>query len=143
MTQIDFYTHVEDKLHTAARLVVKAYRQRLRLTVLFDNAEAAQQFDRMLWIAPAIGFVPHCYANDPLARVTPILVDYRGAEVINDDVLVNLGAERPAAFSRFRRLVEIVALDDADRHAARERYKFYRDRGYDIRTHDLSQSDAP
>ena len=58
MTQIDFYTHVEDKVRTAARLVVKAYRQRLRLTVQFDDAEAAQRFDRILWITPAVGLPP-------------------------------------------------------------------------------------
>jgi DNA polymerase III subunit chi len=142
MTQIDFYTHVEDKVQTAVRLVTKAYRQGLRLTVLFDNAEVAQQLDRALWISPAIGFIPHCFADDALARVTPIIIDRRGSEVINDDVLLNLGAERPALFSRFHRLIEIVALDDGDRHAARERYKFYRDRGYDIRTHDLSERSA-
>ena len=143
MTQIDFYTHVEDKLNTAARLAAKAYRQGMRSTVLCSNAESAQRFDRLLWITPAIGFIPHCFADDPLARVTPIVLDWRSTEIINDDLLPNLGEERPPSFSRFRRLIEIVALDDEDRHAARERYKFYRDRGYDIRTHDLSQNSSP
>jgi DNA polymerase-3 subunit chi len=91
----------------------------------------------MLWITPAVGFIPHCYAADALARVTPILLDLDAAEVVNDDVLLNLGRDQPLHFSRFRRLVEIVSLDDADRNAARERFRFYRDRGYEIRTHDL------
>ncbi len=143
MTQIDFYTHVEDKLNTAARVAAKAYRQKLRSTVLCSDAETAQRFDRLLWVTPAIAFIPHCFADDPLARVTPIVLDWRSAEIMNDDLLLNLSGERPPSFSRFRRLIEIVALDDADRDAARERYRFYRDRGYEIRTHDLSGNGNP
>jgi DNA polymerase-3 subunit chi len=44
----------------------------------------------------------------------------------------------PSTFSRYQRLVEIVSSDEADRVQARDRYKFYRDRGYAIKTHDLS-----
>ena len=40
------------------------------------------------------------------------------------------------------KLAEIVCADDADRGEARVRYKFYRDRGYEIRTHDLSSRQA-
>jgi DNA polymerase-3 subunit chi len=42
-------------------------------------------------------------------------------------------------FSRFQRLVEIVGRDDEDREAARARFRFYRDRGYEIVNHDLSE----
>ncbi|RDJ93817.1 DNA polymerase III subunit chi, partial [Lacticaseibacillus rhamnosus] len=45
-------------------------------------------------------------------------------------------------FSRFQRLVEIVGTDASDRQAARERYRFYRDRGYEIRTHQLGEPAA-
>jgi DNA polymerase-3 subunit chi len=55
-------------------------------------------------------------------------------------VLVNLRAEWPPFFGRFERLIEIVSTDEDDRSRARERYKFYRDRGYQIRTHDLGEA---
>ena len=55
-------------------------------------------------------------------------------------MLLNLRGEWPPFFSRFERLIEIVSLDDEDKRLARERYKFYRDRGYEIRNHDLSKS---
>jgi DNA polymerase-3 subunit chi len=32
-----------------------------------------------------------------------------------------------------------VSIDEEDRRLARERFKYYRDRGYDIRSHDLSK----
>jgi len=140
MTQIDFYTHVDDKLKTACTLTGKAFARGLKVTVFCPDPELAQRVDRLLWTAPAIGFVPHCAPDDPLAQDTPVIVDYRGDPLLHDEVLVNLRPEWPPFFSRFQRLLEIVSRDDADRAAARERFRFYRDRGYDIRTHDLSKS---
>jgi DNA polymerase-3 subunit chi len=140
MTQIDFYTHVEDKLRTACRLAAKAFSVDLRVMVCCPDADIAGRFDRLLWTTPAIGFIPHCLASDPLAPVTPIVIDYLATEPAHDQVLLNLQPERPALFSRFQRLIEIVGADDEDRRLARERFKFYRDRGYEIRTHDMSKA---
>ena len=142
MTQIDFYTHVEDKLATACRLATKAYAADKRVLVWCPDVDVAGRFDRMLWTTPAIGFIPHCLASDALAPETPIVIDYHGSDPAHDDVLINLRAEWPPLFSRFQRLIEVVSVEDEDRRRARERYKFYRDRGYEIRTHDLSKSDG-
>ena len=139
MTQIDFYFHVEDKLRTACTLSAKAYARGLRVLAYCADHEAGQKFSRLLWTAPPIGFVPHCTAGDKLAAVTPIIVDYEGTEPAHDDVLLNLRHELPPFFSRFQRLVEIVSIDEEDRRQARDRFKFYRDRGYEIRSHDLSK----
>jgi DNA polymerase-3 subunit chi len=142
MTQIDFYTHVGKKLHVACRLSAKAYVQSLRVAVLCPDAATAQDFDRMLWSTPALGFVPHCPSDHPLAARTPIVVDHKGMTLPHDEVLLNLCETWPPVFSRFQRLIEIVSEDDADAASARSRFKFYRDRGYDIRTHDLSGAQA-
>ncbi len=139
MTQIDFYFHVEDKLRTACTLSAKAYARGLRVLAYCADHEAGQKFSRLLWTAPPIGFVPHCTAGDKLAAVTPIIVDYEGKDPVHDDVLLNLRHELPPFFSRFQRLVEIVSIDEEDRRQARDRFKFYRDRGYEIRSHDLSK----
>jgi len=55
-------------------------------------------------------------------------------------VLVNLHEESPPAFSRFERLIEVVGTDEDDRQRARGRFRFYRDRGYEIHHHDLTKS---
>lgn len=138
MTQIDFYAQVDDKLQTACRLTAKARSHGLRVTVLCPDAETASRLDRMMWMVPATGFLPHCRPDDRLAAVTPVLIDVGGKAPAHDDLLINLQRERPADFSRFQRLAEIVSMDDEDRALARARYKFYRDRGYALRTHDLS-----
>lgn len=137
MTQIDFYTNVGDKLHTAYRIVSKAYTLGNKLLIQCPDAETAQRIDRLLWVTPATGFIPHCASSDALAKLTPVIIDHRGEEPVHDQLLVNLRPEWPAHFGRFERLIEIVSVDDEDKRAARERYRFYRDRGYEIRTHDL------
>jgi DNA polymerase-3 subunit chi len=140
MTEIDFYFHVEDKMRTACALSAKAYARGLRVMAYCPDHEAGQKFSRMLWAAPALSFIPHCMVDDRLAPVTPIIVDHQGANLIHDQVLLNLREEQPPFFSRFQRLIEIVSLDEEDRKLARDRFKFYRDRGYEIRCHDLSRS---
>jgi DNA polymerase III subunit chi len=138
LTQIDFYFNVENKLQTACALSGKAYARGLKVLAFCPDAEASQKFSRMLWTAPAISFIPHCAPADPLAAVTPVIVDHEGLSLLHDQVLINLRAEWPPFFSRFQRLVEIVSLDEEDCGSARGRFRFYRDRGYAIQTHDLS-----
>jgi len=138
MTQIDFYTQVDDKLQTACRLAVKAHRMGMRVTLFCPDNGTAGRLDWMLWTVSATGFLPHCKSDNDLAPVTPVLIDTTGDTSLHDEVLINLHPERPAFFSRFQRLAEIVSIEDTDRAEARERYRFYKDRGYAIRTHDLS-----
>ncbi len=140
MTQIDFYFHVENKLQTACALSAKACARGLRVLAFCPDADAGAKFGRLLWTAQAVSFIPHCTAADPLAAVTPVIVDHDGSHSPHDEVLINLRAEWPPFFSRFQRLIEIVSLDEEDRAHARARFKFYRDRGYAIQSHDLSKS---
>ena len=142
MTQIDFYTHVENKLGTACALTGKAHARGLRIILFCPDPETAHRVDRLLWTTPAIGFVPHCAPDDPLAPDTPVIIDCRGEKLPHDEVVLNLCPEWPPFFSRFQRLIEIVSLDEEDRARARERFRFYRDRGYEIRSHDLGKSSA-
>ena len=140
MTQIDFYFHVENKLHTACALSAKACARGLRVLAFCADADAGMKFSRLLWTAQAVSFIPHCTPGDPLAAVTPVIVDHDSANPPHDEVLINLRPEWPPFFSRFQRLIEIVSLDEEDRSQARARFKFYRDRGYEIKSHDLSKS---
>lgn len=135
MTRIDFYTDVEDRLAFACRLVAKALQQSVRVLIFAPAAQTAEQVDRLLWISPPTGFVPHCMGHDRLAAETPVVIVRSADELPHDELLLNLHDEWPAPFARFQRLAEIVTCDDADRRRARDRYRFYRDRGYQIRTH--------
>ena len=51
------------------------------------------------------------------------------------DTLVNLHPEVPGFFSQFERVIETTGHDDHTRQLARERYRFYKDRGYLLAMH--------
>jgi DNA polymerase-3 subunit chi len=138
MTTIDFYFNAEDRMQVACRIAGKAVSQKKRLLIYAPEAELAQRVDRMLWTWPAIGFVPHCASGDQLAGETPVLISTDADTDSSCELLLNLSSACPPHFERFERLLEIVSLDDEDRKAGRERYKYYRDRGYAIQSHDLA-----
>lgn len=139
MTSIDFYTHVAARLEVAAKLVAKAYAQHGSVRVLTPDSATTDALDRLLWIQPPTGFLPHCRAGSALAAETPIWIDdvleHQGPAA----VLINLHPLPPPFFSRFERLAEIVGTDDAAAAAGRERYRYYQQRGYALRAHNLSE----
>ena len=50
----------------------------------------------------------------------------------NCDYLINLSNQRPAFFSRFSKVAEILDTNEEILTAGRKRYSFYRDRGYTL-----------
>jgi len=142
MTRIDFYFDAEDKLQVACRLSAKAAQQKLRVLIYTADEVGAHRIDKLLWTWQSTAFLPHCMTRSPLAGETPVLITHDPEDTPHDEVLLNLHHDWPPAFSRFQRLVEIVGREDDDREAARARFRFYRDRGYEIVKHDLSKANG-
>ncbi|MBS1188363.1 MAG: polymerase chi subunit, HolC [Rhodocyclaceae bacterium] len=138
MTQVFFYHGAADKLAAACSLLGKSCAQKKPVLVYAPQPDVANLLDRLLWTQPALGFVPHCRADSALADETPILIADSLERLPQDQRLMNLGPAVPPGFSRFQSLIEVVGQDDEDRNAARDRVKFYRDRGYEVRYFDLS-----
>jgi len=138
LTQVFFYHGAADKLAAACSLLGKSCAQKKPVLVYAPQPDVANLLDRLLWTQPALGFVPHCRADSALADETPILIADSLERLPQDQRLMNLGPAVPPGFSRFQSLIEVVGQDDEDRNAARDRVKFYRDRGYEVRYFDLS-----
>lgn len=139
MTQIDFYVQVADKHETLRKLCVKALSVEAKLAVWTLDSAASQRLSNALWSVPSTSFLPHCLGTDAVAARTPILIGHEGSQFPHGEILVNLRPEVPGFFSRFERLIEIVAANDEDdKQLARSRFRYYRDRGYEIRTHDMA-----
>lgn len=141
MTTIDFFTNAPEPLKLAARIIAKAYRQHGSVRVLTPDASTTAALDRLLWLEPAQAFLPHCRMDSVIANETPIWIDETLSHAGPASVLVNLHRDPPPFFSRFERLAEVVGADDAQLAAGRARYRFYRERGYELKQHDWSQRD--
>ena len=138
MTRIEFFFNVENKLQKVVDLGESIVSKGRRLMVFTADTEAALKLESVLWTYSSTGFLPNCRADSSLVAVTPIVVDWQGVRLAHDDVLINLQSQHPPFFSRFRRLIEIVGMDEADKAEARIRYRFYRDRGYEIKSFDAT-----
>jgi DNA polymerase-3 subunit chi len=111
--------------------------------VFARDADRLARLDTALWTFSALDFVPHVYADSPLAGRTPVLLaaSLAGAEP-GWEVLMNLDDEVPpdpvSLGGRFERLIEIVSRDEDDRRLARDRFRVYRDAGLQPQSHDRS-----
>lgn len=142
MTKVSFLHGAADRIQAAAQWLQQAWGRReaaqFSVLVYVPDDEQANRLDRVLWTQPQLSFLPHCRIDSPLAAETPILLTNNLDAPPEAQCLLNLSNELPPTFSRFEQLVEIVSTDDADRLPARERFKFYRERGYAIDSRDIA-----
>jgi DNA polymerase-3 subunit chi len=139
MTKIDFYTGSEDKLRTACQLSHKAMQQGVR-AVISGPDDALNALDKLLWHYPATAFIPHCRSSAGEAAQIPVVLSVGLDNFPHYDLLISLHDESPSFFSRFERVIEIVSSDETDSQLGRVRFKFYKDRGYEMRHFDLSKT---
>ncbi|MBP6056927.1 MAG: DNA polymerase III subunit chi [Nitrosomonas sp.] len=139
MTQIYFYSGSNDKLRTACRLCAKAVQQTMRVMVYTPDVALIEQLDALLWTFSPTSFVPHCsiHADEQLIQVTPVILSDRILPDDRFDVLLNLHDQHPPSFGQFKRLIEIAGVSHEDKLVARERYRFYKDAGYEIQHYHL------
>jgi DNA polymerase-3 subunit chi len=138
VTRITFYFNAPDKLDVARKLAAKAFQSGQQALLYTADPAQIQAVDETFWTAQQLSFLPHVRCDHPLAAETPILIGDNPDALRQADVLINLAPEPPAFFGRFGRLLEIVTPDPADRERARERFRYFKERGYALDTHDLA-----
>jgi DNA polymerase-3 subunit chi len=144
MTRIDFYILPEPPAEsagavmTACKLCDKAASGGQRVYVYAPETEVADAIDRALWSFRQGSFIAHERAGEPLQEPLPaVLIGTAEPPPSHHHILVNLSTEVPEFFSRFERVLEVVDGDARRRASSRVRYKFYRDRGYELASHSL------
>lgn len=142
MTKIDFYTGVSDKNRTACQLSHKAMQHGLRVLLHTPDEATTDALNHLLWHYPSTAFIPHCRSHEPVAESMPVVVGHQNEPLPHHELLISLHTECLPFFSRFERVIEIVSLQEEDARLGRERYGFYRDRGYEMRHFDLKNKPA-
>jgi len=141
MTRIDFYTlepdSPGDRFLLVCRLADRVRTTGLRVLIHCPDGEQARHLDRLLWTFRQDSFLPHGIVGQPGLdqALTPILIGRDGTPDCEDQALINLALEVPPFFSRFERVCEPVDQDPTVRAAGRERFRYYRDRGYPLEHH--------
>jgi len=144
MTKIDFYQIESDEapLLFSCRLIAKIYRMGHQVHIHTESEAQAEEIDRLLWDFRPESFIPH--ALDNTDEETPVRIGCSKTREpsTHQEVLVNLSGAVPDFFSRFERVAEVVPLNTNSRDAARQNFKFYKDRGYEIKYNKVSQRSA-
>ncbi|NNF66741.1 MAG: DNA polymerase III subunit chi [Gammaproteobacteria bacterium] len=143
MTQIDFYI-LQEKGNAllgrfACRLVDKAWQRGLRCHINVETQEQAAQIDDMLWTFRDISFLPHATSDaaPQEAQRLAAIIGIGTEPAVDAEVLINLRPDVPDFFSRFERVAELVSNEEQKRAAGRDRFRFYRDRGYPLESHNI------
>ncbi|EKT4524759.1 DNA polymerase III subunit chi [Pseudomonas putida] len=141
MSKVDFYILPTDdlaaRLDFACKLCEKAWRLGHWVYLHCQDAEQRAALDERLWRFKGEAFVPHDLAEAHADAVVALgLGDDAGT---HRDLLINLGADVPGFVGQFERVAEIVVEAPAIRQAARERFRFYRERGYALQDHRLQR----
>jgi len=152
VTQVDFYilaTSSNDSwLRLACRITEKARQRELHVYLHSENDAVATQLDGLLWTYSQGSFIPHRVVGQDSTPPyeEPVLIG-RGdlaAGLPTDtpvsqswDLMINMAPQVPESFSRYHRVAEVIDADPARRASGRERFRFYRDRGYELNTHNI------
>jgi DNA polymerase-3 subunit chi len=142
VTRVDFY--ILDQPTAAARLTLvcrlaeKAVQQDHEVLINAGTEADGMQLDDMLWTFSQGSFLPHrmLYGDATADEGEPVLIGC-GHEPEDGrwDLLINLAPEVPEFFSRFQRVAEVVGAEDENKAAGRVRFRYYRDRGYELKTY--------
>lgn len=135
MTRIDFYqiSDGETELQFVCRLTGMIYRRGHRIHIHTGNTSTAEALDEMLWDYHSDRFIPHSLYG--AAQPAPIRIGISEDPDEHQEVLINLSGDIPEFFGRFDRVAEVVPVDQNSRTRARENYRFYKDRGYELDYH--------
>jgi DNA polymerase-3 subunit chi len=145
MTQVDFYIlsqpTSDGRELLACKLAEKAYHKGHYLYIHTENAQQAKRIDELLWTFKEHSFIPHCLIEDAENTSAQILIGHDAEPPLESDVMINMANQVPLFFSRFLRVAEVVGGDEVQKHQARDRFRFYRDRGYPLNSHNISLQD--
>lgn len=135
MTRVRFYTQVAEPVSLIAELTAKALAQRHQVTVYAQDQAHAQTISDFLWQQSA--FIPNALIDNEttpsIQACTPVHLAWQAEHIQQDDILMNCQTDQPLFFGRFNHVFEIVSTEDHVVSAGRQRFAFYRDRGYPIK----------
>ena len=107
MTRVEFYFNLPDKLVKTAELCEKAVSKGRQLTIFTQDEVMNQALQQQLWHHSATSFLTNAKPDHAISAFSAILLDSNGEKLLQDDILINLQAQHPPFFSRFRHLVAV------------------------------------
>jgi len=123
MTSVQFYLietdNASDQFSYALQLALQHLARGKHLHIHTASARDTQQMQ--LLFVDKLG-----HGSDRLS------IDHQGEPANNREVLLNLSSEVPYFFSSFESTLEVICTASAGKTTGRERYRYYKSRGYPL-----------
>lgn len=140
-TRVDFYVlrnHSPDgDLKLACRIVGKAYKLGHRVYLKTKNQDQARILDDLLWTFSQNSFIPHDLDHHSGDRESPVLIGEKPASE-DIDIVVSLTDAPQSDFTEFSRIADVVGFGDDDKASGRNRFRYYRERGVEPTTYQIT-----
>lgn len=145
MAKVDFYIlssgDPDESLRVACRVAEKAWRQGNKVRVEADDMDDLRRLDGLMWTFRQESFLPHELEgeHDDWRQMdpAPVVLGTTGACSEVPDVLINLGAAVPGIAEGCARIAEIISADPEAKRVGRDRYRHYRERGFELSSHQI------
>ena len=133
MTHIEFIFNVVDKIRLTLGLTEHLIRRNRSALIYFEDQKAIDHFSLSLLEKEL--FIPHLIEEN--AILNKLSLTHSRIDLM-DDTLINFASKEIKGFSRYLKMYELVGDDDEDKKSARERYRFYKDCGYQVNSMDAT-----
>ncbi len=133
MTNIQFIFNVSDIKNLTYKIVCRYFIRHRSCFVFLSDEETIAQFSDDLWGREKFSFLPHEINKSDIFNKISL---GHNSELM-DDVIINGTNKNVNKFSRYQKLYELVGINESDKKIARERFLFYKDRGYEIEATDF------
>ena len=125
---------VPDRLEQlVCRLATDCYRQGLGVFIYTRDKNQAEALDELLWQQQPDSFVAHNLQGEGPRQGAPVVLSWQAPHSPRP-VLINLHPQAPAFARRFNQLIDFVPPDEEAKQLARERFKAYRQAGFELTT---------
>ncbi|WP_294087113.1 DNA polymerase III subunit chi [uncultured Actinobacillus sp.] len=140
MKQVQFYVLTQDNIYEqACDLAAKAWRLGKRVLIACETEQQAFEIDERLWAREPDSFVPHNLSGEVTQYATPIEISWKGKRnAQRRDLLISLQQAIPEYVTSFTQVIEFVPIQETEKVQARERYKQYRQMGWQLSTETIS-----
>ncbi|MFQ1023170.1 DNA polymerase III subunit chi [Avibacterium paragallinarum] len=119
----------------ACDLAAQAWRLGKKVLISCESEEQAFRLDEALWAREPEEFVPHNLSGEITQYATPIEISWAGKRnAQRRDLLINLQNQVPDFIASFNQVIDFVPNEESQKAVARERYKQYRQLGWQLNT---------
>lgn len=122
----------------ACNLAADAWRLGKKVLIACETERQALNLDEALWQRDPEQFVPHNLSGEITNYATPIEISWKGKRnAQRRDLLISLQTEIPDFINSFNQVIDFVPVDETQKKLARERYKQYRQLGWQLSTEQI------